>query len=137
LGLSYVKETAVGSMEERDAKWHPDTHDPEFNVCRHEVTVCVAPLNSEPVNVKESDGAKRKWQSTDPEDGQSASGPQEDHASDEDSRPDSGKGNPPDAYAVHSQTGGCLAGCASCESHNHVEERDIVLDQAMAVVNEK
>lgn len=87
LHLGDVQESRVGGMEEGNAKWQPDTHDPELDTGRHEGAIDVTSLDSEPVQVKQDNSAKRQGQTTDADNGHITLPVQEDHASDEDSCP--------------------------------------------------
>lgn len=101
LSLGDVEKTSVGGVEEGDTEGHPDAHDPEFDVGRHEMSIGITPLDGHPINVKEHDCAEGQWQATDSQDGHLSSGIQEDHAGDQNGGPDCREGYPPDAHTIH------------------------------------
>lgn len=74
-------------MEQGNAEWQPDTHDPELNTARHEGAIDVTGLNSKPVQMQQDDGAEGQWETTDANDGHVALPVEEDHAPNEDGRP--------------------------------------------------
>ena len=101
LHLGDVEETAVGGVEEGDAKGKPDTHDPKLNTRCHMRTVDVTNLDTAPVHVHQGNGAEGKGESTQPQDGHVPPLVEKDHASDEDCGPYGGEDDVENTYAIN------------------------------------
>ena len=87
-------------MEESDTEGQPDTHDPEFDARRHQGSVDVPQLHSNPVHVEEDDGTKGKRQATDTQHRHASVEVEEEHASDEDQRPEDGEADEEGAESI-------------------------------------
>lgn len=105
LSVGDIEESAVGGVEQSNAEWEPDTHDPELGNFRHQRAIPVAQLNGKPVGMHQSYCCKRQRQASDPQDGHLTPNPEEAHAAEEDDGPSDGEDYPEDAHSAEPKLG--------------------------------
>lgn len=109
-----MQETAVGGVEQGDAKGEIQAHDPELALGREQREVHVSGLDGSPVDVKKDNSGEGKREVADSKHGHVAASPEEDHAARDDECPDEGPDDPEDAEAIESGLG--FFGFGHCSS---------------------